>query len=93
MIIKSRQQKSPHNFNIKITNNNGTFNHLQRKAHIKYLGVLIDDSISWKHHVAYICSRIARNTGIFYKLRHYMSLFQLKHCIITSYFHLFHMPY
>ena len=78
MIIKSRQKKSPHNFNIKITNNNGTFNQLERKAHVKYLGVLIDESISWKHHVAYICSRIARNTGIFYKLRHYMSLSQLK---------------
>ena len=39
---------------------------------------MIDDSISWKNHISYICSRISRNTGIISKLRHYLSINQLK---------------
>ena len=66
------------NINIKITNKDGTIYCLERKDHIKYLGVLIDEKLSWKYHIAYICSRLARNIGIFYKLRHYMTLARLK---------------
>lgn len=78
MIIKSPRKKEIGNINIKLTNKDGTTNSLEKKDHIKYLGVFIDDKLSWKYHVAYVCSRIARNIGIFYKLRHYMSLSQLK---------------
>jgi hypothetical protein len=28
--------------------------------------------------MAYVCSRLARNIGIFYKIKHYMTLAQLK---------------
>ena len=31
-----------------------------------------------KYHISFICSRISRNTGIFFKLRHYLSPQQLK---------------
>ena len=41
-------------------------------------GVLIDDTLSWKHQVSYSCTRISRNTGIVGKLRHCTSLLQLK---------------
>ena len=39
---------------------------------------MIDDKINWKYHISFICSRISRNTGIFFKLRHYLSPQQLK---------------
>ena len=45
---------------------------------IKYLGVMIDESLTWKYHIAFICSRISRNIGIISKLRHYLSIQQLK---------------
>ena len=45
---------------------------------MKYLGVLIDNTISWKYHISHIRSKISKNTGIFLKLRHYPSLKQLK---------------
>ena len=63
---------------IKINNNDGTSTILERKDCVKYLGVLIDDKISWNSHISYICSRISKNTGILYKLRNYLSLQQLK---------------
>ena len=34
------------------------------------IGVLIDDRISWKDHIPFICSRASRSSGIFLKLRH-----------------------
>ena len=39
---------------------------------------MIDTSLSWKYHVSYICSRISRNIGILSKLRHYLSIKQLR---------------
>ena len=39
---------------------------------------MIDYSISWKYHIAFISSKISRNIGIFAKLRHFVSLQQLK---------------
>ena len=77
MIVKSPKKK-PGNTNIKLPNNDGNSDIIEKTDHIKYLGVFLDEKLSWKHHTAYVCSRIARNTGIFTKLRHYMSLAQLK---------------
>ena len=42
--------------------------YIEKKHCIKYLGVLIDDTISWNYHISYTCSRISRNTGIFLRL-------------------------
>ena len=38
---------------------------------------MLDDSMCWKPHISYVCSRIARNSGIIAKLRHYLSIKQL----------------
>ena len=65
MIIKSSQKKNSENINIKITNKDESIQCLERKDHIKYLGVLTDEKISWKYQIAYICSRLARNIGFF----------------------------
>ena len=52
MIVKSSNKKITENINIKITNIDGTIYCLERKDHIKYLGVLIDEKLSWKYHIA-----------------------------------------
>ena len=51
---------------------------LERKDHVKYLGVLIDDKINWKQHISFVGSRVARNSGIFFKLRDYLTPLQLR---------------
>ena len=40
--------------------------------------MLIDDKINWKQHISFVCSRVARNSGIFFKLRHYLTPLQLR---------------
>ena len=77
MIIKSPKKKDDQ-VNINIESADGRINVLQRKQKIKYLGVLLDERISFIHHISYICKRIARNNGIMPKLRHYLTLLQMK---------------
>ena len=80
MIIKSPKKKTNISWDVKLTNNDGSTYGLEKRTYIKYLGVLIDDTLSWKHQVSYLCTRISRNTGIVHvgKLRHCTSLLQLK---------------
>jgi len=51
-----------------------TFFDLERKDHVKYLGVIIDQHLSWKHHINYIALKISRNIGIISRLRHFVPL-------------------
>jgi hypothetical protein len=68
MIIKSPKKKDM-SVDIHIKTKDGSCHSLDLKDHIKYLGVMIDASLSWKYQVSYICSRISRNIGILSKLR------------------------
>ena len=51
MIIKS-QKKKDDQVNINIESADGTINVLQRKQNIKYLGVLLDETMSFNHHIS-----------------------------------------
>ena len=53
MIIKSSKKKEI-NIDINLTNKDGEVCPLQRTDHIKYLGVMIDNTLSWKHHISYM---------------------------------------
>ena len=77
MIIKSNR-KAAGSIEVKLQNTDGSSHLLEKKDHIKYLGVMIDDSLSWKYHISYTCSRISSNIGVISKLRHYLSIHQLK---------------
>ena len=79
------------NYKIKLklyddrTNN---FISLERKEYVKYLGVLLDRNLSWKHHISYIASRISRNIGIIARLRHltpYSTLHNIYRSLIFPY--------
>ena len=63
---------------LQLGNNDGPTLLLERKQCIKYLGVIIDENITWKNHFSFVCSRISRNIGMIFKFRHYLSLQQLK---------------
>ena len=45
---------------------------LECKDSVKYLGVLIDCSLSWKFHIEHIVVKISRFFGIIAKLRHFV---------------------
>jgi hypothetical protein len=39
-----------------------------KKAHVvKFLGVFIDENLSWTEHITYICKKISKSVGIIYR--------------------------
>ena len=37
---------------------------------IKYLGLIMDDRLTWRFHINELCKKLGRAVGMFYKLRH-----------------------
>ena len=52
------------NIEIKI---NG--NLISEKEYIKYLGVLIDSTLSWKYQISSLCKKVSRAIGVMHKLK------------------------
>ena len=44
-------------------------------SYIKYLGVLIDENLSWKNHLDCVITKISKTIGMIAKLRHFVSSF------------------
>ena len=64
IIFHPFNKPSKHNVTIKINKKA-----INEKESIKYLSVIIDSSLSWKHHIINLTKRISRTIGIMYKLR------------------------
>ena len=45
---------------------------LERVNSTKFLGVIIDENLNWKHHIDAISKTISRNIGMLTKLKHYV---------------------
>ena len=46
---------------------------IEKVNKVKFLGVILDDLLSWKHHLDLVASKAAKAVGILYKLRPYLS--------------------
>ena len=56
------------NFNNRITLKlNGIT--IYESSKIKYLGIILDNRLSWKHHVAELCKKLGCTLGMIYKIR------------------------
>ena len=62
---------------------NNSYISLECKNYVKYLGVLIDENLSWKYHIAHIASKISKTIGIIASLRHFVPLNTLHHIYIS----------
>jgi hypothetical protein len=45
---------------------------IKQEISFKYLGVMMDWSLSWKDHVHQVSKKISRSIGILLKLRHFV---------------------
>ena len=55
---------------------------------VKYLGMLVDDKLTWDQHIDYISSKITRNIGILKRIRQFIpkeSMILLYHTLIEPY--------
>ena len=58
--------------------------HIPRSDNEKFLGVLLDETVSWRSHLVELSGKLARSVGIFYKLIHFVPL-QTKICLLCSF--------
>ena len=61
---------------------------INRVSSAKFLGIYIDDQLSWTQHVEYISHKLAKNIGIISRLRHLLP----KNVLLSIYYSLIH-PY
>ena len=66
---------------------------INRVQYIKYLGILVDATLSWKPQIIELSKKLARTTGIFYKIRHYVSSETLNSCTVHYFIHFFLMVF
>jgi hypothetical protein len=62
-----------HDSNVKISDVN-----IDEVYHTKFLGVTIDNKLSWKNHITYIKSKISKGLGILYRARRFLDNKSLK---------------
>ena len=61
---------------------------LERKNFIKYLGLLIDENLSWKTHIHSVANKISKTIGLIARLRHIVptcTLLNIYQSLITPY--------
>ena len=49
-----------------------------RTSHIKFLGVIIDENLTWNNHINELCNKLKRLFHIFYNIRHLLSKDNIK---------------
>ena len=42
-------------------------------SYVKYVGVLVDSSLTWEPHIIELSEKLARTVGMFFKIRHYVT--------------------
>ena len=46
---------------------------MERVESIKFLGVLLDENLSWKDHIKYIEDKVAKNIGLLYRAKQFLN--------------------
>ena len=66
---------------LKIADNN-----IERKTAIKFLGVMLDENISWEEHISTVETKLAKNIGLLYRAKPLLEEKSLK-SIYFAYIH------
>ena len=73
VIFRPYQKRMNFDVTIKLFDDKNSLILLERKDYVKYLGVLIDSTLTWKQHILFISSKISiLLIGIISKLRHFV---------------------
>ena len=59
---------------------------IERKQSLKFLGVIIDENLTWKNHISLIENKISKNVGVLYKASKLLNA----SCLKNIYFALIH---
>jgi hypothetical protein len=73
IIFKSSNKKCDTEMNIQLNHNT-----IQQVTHVKFLGLIIDQNLTWKNHINSVLKNIIKATALIAKLRHYTNRNTLK---------------
>ena len=59
---------------------------IKRLSSIKFLGILLDENLSWKEHLKLAENEVAKNIGLIYKAKPYLN----KDSLLALYFSFLH---
>ena len=59
---------------------------IERVGSVKFLGVLLDEHLSWKEHIRYTENKIAKNIGLLYRAKPFLG----KHSLLALYYSYIH---
>ena len=59
---------------------------IKRQSSIKFLGILLDENLSWKEHLKLTENKVAKNIGLIYKAKPYLN----KDSLLALYFSYIH---
>ena len=78
-----RKQKHVNDVNVKIDNTM-----IERVQTFNFLDIMLNETLSWKSHIAMVSNKISKVIGILYRLKHVFPeyvLFTLYNSLIVSY--------
>ena len=70
---KNYSQKQLRKFRLNINKNS-----IEQVNEFRYLGVILDNKLTWKQHLNYLQTKLSQASGMFYKHRSYLPLHTLK---------------
>ena len=83
VLFHSPRKIIPDQINIKFG-----YKKVSRAKYVKFLGVLLDEHLSWKYHITELHKKLSKTSGIFFKIRHYIPLqplISLYHSLFSSF--------
>ena len=87
-MIFHRHQKQIKDFNVCIDNTL-----IERVESFNSLGIMLNETLSWKSHIEMVGKKISKVTGILYRLRKIFPKMYYLHSIILLSFHILTMDY
>ena len=74
MIFRPPRKRMDSKFILRLNNTK-----LRESFKIKYLGVFLDNRLTWKFHIKELCKKLSRAVGIIFKMRHYCTESTIKY--------------
>ena len=81
MLFHHHNKKLPNNIPLEIN-----LTEIERVTNFIFLGVIINEHLTWKPHIDKICRKISKYIGIFNKLKHYLPqhILRILYCSIVQ---------
>ena len=83
VLFHSPRKQLPDQINIKFGKKN-----VSRPKYVKFLGILLDEHLTWKYYIIELHKKLSRTSGMFFKIRQYIplpSLISLYNSLFSSF--------